>query len=65
MRGRNSSVFLVLDGHPAHMAKVVAQYVQRPGVALPARTPELDPDDARLEPPQAPRRQQDAACSRI
>ena len=30
MRGRkNPRVLLVLDGHPAHIAKVVAQYVQR------------------------------------
>ena len=29
MRGRRSPVFLVLDGHPAHIAKVVAEYVQR------------------------------------
>lgn len=28
MRGRKSPVLLVLDGHPAHIAKVVAQYVQ-------------------------------------
>ena len=28
MRRRRSKVFLVLDGHPAHIAKVVAQYVQ-------------------------------------
>jgi hypothetical protein len=28
MRGRKSPVFLVLDGHPAHIAKAVAQYVQ-------------------------------------
>src|SRR5512132_938935 len=29
MRNRKRPVFLVLDGHPAHIAKVVAQYVQR------------------------------------
>ena len=29
MRRRTGRVFLVLDGHPAHRAKVVAQYVQR------------------------------------
>lgn len=29
MRGRKRPVFLIVDGHPAHIAKVVAQYVQR------------------------------------
>src|SRR5713101_4609578 len=29
MRGRKSPVFLVLDRHPAHIAKVVAKYAQR------------------------------------
>jgi hypothetical protein len=28
MRGRTSRVFLVLDGHPAHIAKLVSDYVQ-------------------------------------
>jgi transposase len=50
MRGRKSPVFLVLDGHPAHIAKVVAQYVQRlPGRLelhfLPGYAPELNPDE--------------------
>jgi DDE superfamily endonuclease len=29
MRGRKSPVFLIVDGHPTHIVKVVAQYVQR------------------------------------
>jgi transposase len=50
IRGRQGPVFLVLDGHPAHIAKAVAQYVQSlkgrlelhflPGYAL-----ELNPDE--------------------
>jgi len=50
MRGRKSSVLLILDGHPAHIAKVVAQYVQ--GLRgrlelhfLPGYAPELNPDE--------------------
>jgi len=50
MRGRKSPVFLVLDGHPAHIAKVVAQYVQRLAGRLelhflPGYAPELNPDE--------------------
>ena len=50
MRGRKYPVFLVLDGHPAHIAKVVAQYVQsRKGRLelhfLPGYAPELNPDE--------------------
>lgn len=50
MRGRKSPVFLVLDGHPAHTAKVVAQYVQRLAGRLalhflPGYAPELNPDE--------------------
>ena len=50
MRGRKSRVFLVLDGHPAHVAKVVAQYVQRLRGRLelhflPGYAPELNPDE--------------------
>jgi transposase len=50
MRGRKSPVFLVLDGHPAHVAKVVAQYVQdlRGRLELhflPGYAPELNPDE--------------------
>ena len=50
MRGRRSPVFLVLDGHPAHGAKVVAEYVQRLAGRLelqflPGYAPELNPDE--------------------
>ncbi len=50
MRSRKSPVFLVLDGHPAHIAKVVAQYVQRLAGRLelhflPGYAPELNPDE--------------------
>lgn len=50
MRGRKSPVFLVLDGHPAHIAKAVAQYVQslRGRLELhflPGYAPELNPDE--------------------
>ncbi len=50
MRGRRSPVFLVLDGHPAHIAKVVAEYVQRLVGRLelhflPGYAPELNPDE--------------------
>ena len=50
MRGRKSRVFLVLDRHPAHIAKSVAQYVQslRGRLELhflPGYAPELNPDE--------------------
>jgi transposase len=50
MRGRKSRVFLVLDRHPAHIAKAVAQYVQslRGRLELhflPGYAPELNPDE--------------------
>jgi transposase len=50
MRGRKRPVFLVLDGHPAHIAKVVAQYVQRLTGRLELHflqgyAPELNPDE--------------------
>jgi transposase len=50
MRGRRHPVFLVLDGHPAHIAKVVARYVQRLAGRLelhflPGYAPELNPDE--------------------
>lgn len=50
MRGRKHPVFLVLDGHPAHIAKVVALYVQRLAGRLelhflPGYAPELNPDE--------------------
>jgi transposase len=50
MRGRRHPVFLVLDGHPAHIAKVVARHVQRLAGRLelhflPGYAPELNPDE--------------------
>jgi len=50
MRGRKSPVFLIVDGHPAHTANVVAQYVQRLAGRLelhflPGYAPELNPDE--------------------
>ncbi len=50
MRGRKRPVFLVLDGHPAHIANAVAQYVQRLAGRLelhflPGYAPELNPDE--------------------
>jgi transposase len=50
MRRRRSRVFLVLDGHPAHIAKIVAEYVQSLRGALelhflPGYAPELNPDE--------------------
>ena len=48
MRGRRHPVFLVLDGHPAHLANVVVEYVQRLAGRLelhflPGYGPELNP----------------------
>ena len=50
LRRRTTRVFLVLDGHPAHTAKAVAQYVQRLKGRLelhflPGYAPELNPDE--------------------
>jgi len=50
MRGRKDRVFLVLDRHPAHIAKAVARYVQslRGRLELhflPGYAPELNPDE--------------------
>ena len=50
LRGRKSRVFLVLDRHPAHIAKAVARYVQslRGRLELhflPGYAPELNPDE--------------------
>jgi transposase len=50
MRRRRSPVFLVLDGHPAHIAKSVARYVQSLKGRLelhflPGYAPELNPDE--------------------
>src|SRR5512145_406712 len=50
MRGRRNRVMLILDGHPAHHAKIVSDYVQ--GLRgrlelhfLPGYAPELNPDE--------------------
>jgi transposase len=50
LRGRRIPVILVVDGHPAHRAKVVAEYVQslkgRLEIRfLPGYAPELNPDE--------------------
>jgi transposase len=50
LRRRRRPVFLVVDGHPAHKAKLIAQYVQeRRGRLelhfLPSYAPELNPDE--------------------
>lgn len=50
MRGRPGPVFLVLDGHPAHTAKITARYVQSLKGRLelhflPGYAPELNPDE--------------------
>jgi transposase len=50
MRRRPGGVFLVLDGHPAHIAKAVAHYVQSLQGRLelhflPGYAPELNPDE--------------------
>lgn len=50
MRRRTGTVFLVLDGHPAHSANAVAQYVQSLKGRLelhflPGYAPELNPDE--------------------
>ena len=50
MRGRKNRDFLVLDGHPAHRARIVSDYVQRLRgrlelYFLPGYAPELNPDE--------------------
>ena len=50
MRNRMRPVFLVLDGHPAHRAKIVAAYVQSLKGRLelhflPGYAPDLNPDE--------------------
>ena len=50
LRGRKNRVFLVLDGHPAHRARIVSDYVQRLRGRLelhflPGYAPELNPDE--------------------
>ncbi len=50
MRGRRRPVFLVVDGHPAHRAKIIASYVtplkgRLELHFLPGDAPELNPDE--------------------
>lgn len=50
LRGRRRPVMLVVDGHPAHRAKLVAQFVQSTKGRLelhflPGYAPELNPDE--------------------
>src|SRR5438552_16624364 len=50
IKGRAGKIFLVIDGHPAHKAKVVKRYVETLGgrlelVALPTYAPDLNPDE--------------------
>ena len=50
MQGRRRPVFLIVDGHPAHRAKIVQSYVEaRSGrlrlFHLPPYSPELNPDE--------------------
>ena len=50
MRGRQIPVFLVIDGHPAHRARIIAEYVQSLRGRLeihflPGYAPELNPDE--------------------
>ncbi len=50
MRGRTGRVFLVVDGHPAHKAKIVAAYVKSLQGRLelhflPPYAPDLNPDE--------------------
>ena len=50
MKGRRGKVFLVLDGHPAHKAKLVQSYVASLGGRLeihrlPTYAPDMNPDE--------------------
>ena len=50
MKGRSGKIFLVIDGHPAHKAKLVNNYVDSLDGrlelhSLPAYSPELNPDE--------------------
>ena len=50
MQGRRRPVFLIVDGHPAHRAKIVRTYVESLGgklrlFFLPPYSPELNPDE--------------------
>ena len=54
MKGRRNKVFLVVDGHPAHKAKIVKEYVAGTQGRLelhflPPYAPDLNPDEVRLE----------------
>jgi transposase len=50
IKGRAGRIFLVIDGHPAHKAKVVRRYVASLAgrlelIALPTYAPDLNPDE--------------------
>jgi transposase len=50
MQGRAGKIFLVIDGHPAHKAKLVGRYVESLQgslelVPLPTYAPDLNPDE--------------------
>lgn len=50
MKGRQGKVFLIVDGHPSHTAKVVQRYLDSLGHRLelhrlPAYAPDLNPDE--------------------
>jgi transposase len=50
MHGRRGPVFLIVDGHPAHRAKLVKSYVESTNgklrlFSLPPYSPELNPDE--------------------
>src|SRR6266536_6448499 len=50
MKGRKATVFLIVDGHPSHTAKLVQRYVERLGGRLelhrlPSYAPDLNPDE--------------------
>ena len=50
MKGRAGRILLVVDGHPAHKAKVVKRYVESLQgrlelIALPTYSPDLNPDE--------------------
>jgi transposase len=50
MLGATRPIFLIVDGHPSHRAKLVARYIASLGgklrlIFLPAYSPELNPDE--------------------
>lgn len=50
LHGRRRPIFLIVDGHPAHRAKLVKKYVESKGgklrlFSLPPYSPELNPDE--------------------